>query len=74
MYNLNNEQKNALEKIKTFLEREDKFFLLQGYAGTGKTYVLSALIAEITAHKRMWIALTAPTNKAVKVAEKASIS
>ena len=38
----NNEQTDALNKIKHWLMNGDLFFTLSGYAGTGKTYMLKA--------------------------------
>lgn len=63
---LNDEQKMALAAIKDFLGGNEKFFLLSGAAGTGKTYCLHALALE--SKKR--ILYTAPTNKAVSVINK----
>lgn len=42
---------------------KQKYFTLEGYAGTGKTYLLSRFLSIITSP----IAVSAPTNKAVKV-------
>ena len=55
------EQKDALLAVERFIGSDDKFFLLAGYAGTGKTTVAENIIragANI---------VMAPTNKAVKV-------
>lgn len=42
--------------------------LLTGYSGTGKSYLVSKIIEEIIfSNKRIHIAITAPTNKAVRV-------
>ncbi len=65
---LNSQQKLAKKQILNFLKGEDKFFLLKGGAGTGKTHTVGALIAHLQAEdERLWIAASAPTNKAVKV-------
>lgn len=69
---LNKGQETALQQMLWFINSDDKFFLLEGSAGTGKTYTISAFIAEVSKNQRLWIALTAPTNKAVKVAAMAS--
>jgi len=58
------EQGTALEAIKTFLaDPEQQFFLLAGYAGTGKTYCIQHLVNTV----RGRMIFTAPTNKATKV-------
>jgi len=56
----NNNQQEALDKIKRFLESNDSCFLLAGYSGTGKT----TLAKEISTFKKP-IFLT-PTNAALK--------
>lgn len=62
---LNDEQKTALEKIKAWLADKSAppYFLLEGFAGTGKTFAMQALADEIKGR----IVFTAPTNKATKV-------
>ena len=42
---------------------EAEYFTIEGYAGTGKTYAISKFVSVITSK----VAVTAPTNKAVKV-------
>ena len=65
---LNDEQQNAQEKMINFIKSKENFFLLSGGAGTGKTYTIGSLISHLQKHnKRLWIACSAPTNKAVKV-------
>ncbi len=72
---LNVGQKHAFETIIDFLiDSEDyKGIVLKGYAGTGKTFLVRRLIEYIaqTDHDGA-IAITAPTNKAVKVLYKAA--
>lgn len=66
---LSAEQKKSFDSILKFISDESKgLYLLKGYAGTGKTFTISMLI-EYLLSKRMVnaIAMTAPTNKAVKV-------
>lgn len=61
---LNEEQKAVFNSLIEFVRDPDKeFAVLVGYAGTGKTYTLSKFI-QATKCK---VAMTAPTNKAVKV-------
>lgn len=78
---LNQDQKDAAAKFERFLLSDDKEFYLFGAAGCGKTYLLQYLLTEgIKKYKRQcavlgkkvkykYLALTAPTNKAVEVLE-----
>ncbi|WP_404785227.1 ATP-dependent RecD-like DNA helicase [Altericista sp. CCNU0014] len=51
-----------------FLASEADLFLLQGFAGTGKTTTIQSFIRDAQLkQKRAKVAFTAPTNKAVKV-------
>lgn len=68
---LNPEQSSAVTNIIHFLETtpdqpdevEDLFYLLEGYAGTGKTYSMQEVIRRFKGK----LIFTAPTNKATKV-------
>ena len=60
---LNEDQRNAVEDILDFMRGDEHFFLLKGYAGTGKTFSIQALSEKI----RGRLIFTAPTNKATKV-------
>lgn len=65
-FELNEEQQAALYAMQQWLSPEgvgQPFFILEGFAGTGKTFTCKALIAQV----RGRVAFTAPTNKAVKV-------
>lgn len=63
-YQLKGEQIAAAEAISTFLASPDQSrFLLQGGAGTGKTYTAQSLIDSY----RGRVLYTAPTNKATRV-------
>lgn len=65
---LNKGQLEGFELMVDFLhDRTDDLFLLEGYAGTGKTYLVKKIIKHILAKGYQKIAITAPTNKAVKV-------
>ncbi|ODN29993.1 ATP-dependent DNA helicase [Fervidobacterium thailandense] len=65
--NLTKDQKEALEKIIKFLSSPSKqIFILTGYAGTGKTTLLS-LVVEYLEKVGMTYALLAPTGKAAHV-------
>jgi len=58
------EQDQAIESMSAFLrDPEKQFFLLAGYAGTGKTFCIQHLIGQA----RGRLIFTAPTNKATKV-------
>jgi hypothetical protein len=58
-------QSAALDAILAWLETPlaEPFFVLRGYAGTGKTFTVKALIQKFKGR----IVFTAPTNKATKV-------
>lgn len=61
---LNSDQEAAVSAAVDFLHTPDAhYFLLQGPAGTGKTFCIKALINRI----RGRLVFTAPTNKATKV-------
>lgn len=62
---LNSEQEAAVSRMAAHCleSSESPFFLLEGPAGTGKTYCMEALVTRMK--KR--IIFTAPTNKAVRV-------
>jgi len=61
------EQHLALVKISDFIvSREDNILLLKGYAGTGKTSLLGALVKALNIIQKRTI-LMAPTGRAAKV-------
>ncbi|MBF4983549.1 AAA family ATPase [Nonlabens mediterrranea] len=62
------EQDRALEELSSFIIEKDKdrLFLLKGYAGTGKTTIISAIVKNIWKAK-MSCVLLAPTGRAAKV-------
>ena len=62
------DQKNALHLLCDFLlnENSDQLMLLRGYAGTGKTSLIGALVKTMTALKQKSV-LLAPTGRAAKV-------
>lgn len=68
---LNPQQSEGYRKIISFITYSDHdAFVLKGFAGTGKTYMLSRIIDYIKViEPKSMIAITAPTNKAVKVAK-----
>ena len=64
---LSDDQLKAWEKIQVWVKTDDPYFVLRGYAGSGKTYLLRLL-------KQLKIdnLFTAPTNKAAKVLSKST--
>jgi hypothetical protein len=69
---LNEDQLKAFDDILEFiLDPDDNVFdafILKGYAGTGKTFLVKRIIEFITtSYPKRQIAITAPTNKAVRV-------
>ena len=65
---LSQQQWNALQALEAFVYGNEKIYLLTGYAGTGKTTLLQALIARLQQQRDSRpIALTALSNKATKV-------
>ena len=67
-FNPTAEQENSLEKISEFILSPDdrKVFMLCGYAGTGKTTLVSALVKTMAQLERRCV-LLAPTGRAAKV-------
>jgi energy-coupling factor transporter ATP-binding protein EcfA2 len=64
--NLTNDQRNALESLSTFLESDERVFVLQGYAGSGKTTLLKGFVKYLESIERKY-QLMAPTGRAAKV-------
>lgn len=64
--NLTNDQRNALEKLQSFLESNDRVFILQGYAGSGKTTLLKGFVEYVKSVEKKH-QLMAPTGRAAKV-------
>ena len=62
------EQRDALDKLAIFMlsSTDQQVFLLKGYAGTGKTSLISALIRYLD-QKQLDCVLLAPTGRAAKV-------
>lgn len=68
---LNEQQVQALLQLQRFTRGSESYFLLTGYAGTGKTTLIQALLKWLRqGGDRRQVVFTAPTNKAVKVLEK----
>ena len=65
---LTSQQQAALEQLHGFLDSPERIFVLEGYAGTGKTTLLQAFISQLKdQNDRRAIVLSAFTNKATKV-------
>ena len=66
---LNEGQAEAFAEILDFFgDPKEEAFVLKGYAGTGKTFLVKRILEHITARfPNRRIAITAPTNKAVRV-------
>ncbi len=65
---LSQQQWQSLQALEDFVNSDEKIYLLTGYAGTGKTTLLQALIARLQQqYDARPIALTALSNKATKV-------
>lgn len=62
------DQKLAIDELSDYLtgSKNDSIFLLKGYAGTGKTTLVSALVASLT-EMEIKTVLLAPTGRAAKV-------
>jgi exodeoxyribonuclease-5 len=72
-FELTIKQDVVLQRLATFVldQQEDNLFILKGYAGTGKTTLISTLVNSLwNAHKSA--VLLAPTGRAAKVISKYS--
>ena len=69
---LNKKQLLAVDKMGQFVTQDsDKMFYLLGYAGTGKTYLMSKVIKNFLTHKKInQIFVCAPTHQALENIEK----
>ncbi|UAM97249.1 AAA family ATPase [Polaribacter litorisediminis] len=63
---LNGDQQNTVGHINDFLESDKSIFILQGYAGTGKTTLISGIVKYLEENKRLFN-IIAPTGRAAKV-------
>lgn len=63
---LNSQQTLALAAIKTFLDSDDRIFILKGSAGTGKTTLVQSVCAYLKTEK-ITFKLIATTGRAGKV-------
>lgn len=69
---LNEGQSNAIQAMVEFVKSDDRFFLLEGAAGTGKSTCIQFFCQQLPQllDRPVKIALTAPTNKAAGVLRK----
>ena len=63
---LYSQQQQALDAICEFLKSEDQVFILKGYAGTGKTTMIKAMLPILHSMGKQTV-LMAPTGRAAKV-------
>ncbi|QXP70764.1 AAA family ATPase [Polaribacter sp. R2A056_3_33] len=68
---LTENQKEAVNTIRTYVNSKQDIFILTGAAGTGKTTVIKSIINEV-AEDVDEVVLLAPTNRAAKVLSKKS--
>ncbi len=59
-------QLKALELLEDFINNDSRYFILKGYAGTGKTTLLKCLIDALQ-DRGIFFTLCAPTGRAAKV-------
>jgi hypothetical protein len=60
------DQLNALQELEMFLNNDTDIFILQGYAGTGKTTLIAGLIDYIKQNGKEF-SVMAPTGRAAKI-------
>ena len=65
-YTLSSGQESLIDELNKFLSDNSTCFLLKGYAGTGKTFMMKGLTDFLTATKRSF-KIAAPTGRAAKV-------
>lgn len=63
---LTNGQNKLIEELEVFLSDESSCFLLKGYAGTGKTFMMKGLTDYLAGNNRTF-KISAPTGRAAKV-------
>jgi hypothetical protein len=65
-YHLTKDQENLVENLNSFLKSDSQYFILKGYAGTGKTFLMKGLTEYLTLIKRQY-RIAAPTGRAAKI-------
>lgn len=74
---LNSDQLIVFNKLVDFCSGTDQLLCIKGFAGTGKSYIITKFISYLKKSKSGWgirVCLTAPTNKAVGVLQKSTPS
>lgn len=71
-FKLTQEQQELLKKLNEFLEDTTDCFIIKGYAGTGKTFLMKGLTDYLNSIKRNFV-LAAPTGRAAKVMSQKAI-
>jgi ATP-dependent exoDNAse (exonuclease V) alpha subunit len=64
--NLTQDQKRVLKQIQLFIIKKEKYFRLTGYAGTGKSFLMSQLVELLKQNNDYHFCLAGPTHKSVK--------
>lgn len=64
---LTKDQRKALKSIKDWLAGKDPYFVLRGFAGTGKSFMLQTIVPLLPLGS---VGCSAPTNKATKILKK----
>ena len=65
-YTLTKDQETLIEELEVFLSDDTTCFLLKGYAGTGKTFMMKGLTEYLSSNDRTF-KIAAPTGRAAKV-------
>ena len=65
-FTLNNQQSKIFEELKGFSNNQDNVFILKGYAGTGKTTLMSGFIKYLKENKKNFQLLSS-TGRAAKI-------
>lgn len=65
-YSLTSDQVEAVSRLEKFFSSSEKCFILKGYAGTGKTFLLNGLVGYLDS-MGIPVHVMAPTGKAAKV-------
>jgi DNA replication protein DnaC len=60
-FTLKPQQQQALDKLRTFLTTTESFFLLCGYAGTGKSTIVFQIIQELVSQNKRIASPPPPT-------------
>ena len=60
------DQRKAIEALEAFLQSNTSCFILKGYAGTGKTFLLKG-VANYLMEQHFHVKLLAPTGRAARI-------